>query len=113
MTNGDTTEQHGEGVQDMDTFKEACAVFGHEDALARLRMFRDELEAHLAWVAKAPPDHDALRDVAHRTAGRAGVLGFPALAEASALLDDAVREGTAVEAVLHHWMEQAQLAARR
>lgn len=113
MTNGDTTEQRDEGVQDMDTFKEACAVFGDEDALARLGMFRDELEAHLAWVAKPPPDQDALRDVAHRTAGRAGVLGFPALADASARLDDAARAGTAVAAALDHWIEQAQLAARR
>jgi HPt (histidine-containing phosphotransfer) domain-containing protein len=112
MMDRDPARQRAEGVQDMDTFKEACAVFGEENALARLGMFRDELEAHLSWVATGPADHQSLRDMAHRTAGRAGVLGFAALADASAQLDEAARDDTGLAATLDHWMEQAKRAAR-
>ncbi|SEP18672.1 Hpt domain-containing protein [Salinihabitans flavidus] len=99
------------GVQDPDAFREACAVFGDEGALARLRTFRGDLAAHLSWIGQGQPDHADLRDVAHRTAGRAGFLGFSALAEASAQLDEATRRNRGIAAALDRWAEQARIVA--
>lgn len=99
-------------VQDQDAFQEACAVFGESDALARLLDFRRDLVTHLSRIAQGPLDNETLRDIAHRTAGRAGVLGFPALTEACASLEDAARRDTGVASAVALWKEQAFLAAR-
>ncbi|MGI3212460.1 Hpt domain-containing protein [Roseovarius tibetensis] len=98
-------------VQDADRYKEACAVFGDEGAQARVRMLRSDLSKQLTRIAQGRFDHAALREMAHRTAGRAGTLGFADLADASARLDDAARHNDGVAAALEHWTQQARRAA--
>lgn len=98
-------------VQDPAAFADARAAFGYEGALERLRMFRRDLDRHLSSIGEATPDHETLREMAHRTAGRAGFLGFPALADASLALDEATRLNRGVAAALDLWTEQARLAA--
>ncbi len=97
-------------VLDPVAYGEACAVFGEADALARLREFCAELARHLTWIERDRPDHAALRDMAHRTAGRAGMLGFPALMEVSVTLDQAARRNDGVAVALDRWTEQARRA---
>lgn len=99
------------GIENEDAFSEACAVFGNADALARLRLFRAELSTHLDRV-EAETDLGSLREVAHQTAGRAGLLGFPSLAQASARLDEAIRAQAGVSDALDQWTMQARLAVQ-
>lgn len=99
------------GLLNLVTFEEACAVFGEAGARTRLRDFREGLARQLSWIGQDQPDHKALRDIAHRTAGQAGVLGLPALAEASARLDEAARHDSGVAYALDHWQKQARLAS--
>lgn len=107
----DSIEQSEKSVRDLDAFAEACAVFGEQAALAHLRAFCRNLEKTLSWIESARPDHEALREMAHLTAGRAGVLGLPLLADASASLDEAAGRHTGVAAALDRWTTQARLAA--
>ncbi|WP_104017269.1 Hpt domain-containing protein [Roseovarius nitratireducens] len=111
MAERDLVEQAAEGIEDPDAFQEACAVFGDAGALARLHMFRADLETHLRWIGRDQADFETLRKIAHQTAGRAGVLGFPTLAEASARLDEAIRANTRVTLALERWTKQARFAA--
>ncbi len=99
-----------QAVQDHEAWEEACAVFGHEDAVARLRAFREDLAQHLDWTKQGTPDSAALREMAHRTAGRAGFLGFAALAQASAALDEAVHRQVGIDASLIRWRLEAKRA---
>lgn len=110
MTERDPVEEAAEGVEDPDMFREACAVFGDAGALARLRMYRAELVTHLRLIWRDRTDVDALRRIAHQTAGRAGLLGFPTLAEASARLEEAIRTNAPVDVPLERWTRQARLA---
>ncbi|WP_296762302.1 Hpt domain-containing protein [Sediminimonas sp.] len=112
MVDRERAEQAARGTQDPEAFREACAVFGDAGALARLDVFRADLETHLSWIEQGRPDHEQLREMAHRTAGWAGLFGFPALAEASAHLDEAVRGNPGIEAALARWTEQARLASK-
>ncbi|MEI4260281.1 Hpt domain-containing protein [Roseovarius sp. D0-M9] len=98
-------------IRDLDAFADASDVFGPEAAMAHLRLFGTELEQHLSWIERGTPDLQALQDMAHRTAGRAGVLGFPSLANASANLDEASGLNAGVTAALDHWTWQARRAA--
>lgn len=98
-------------IRDPVAFADACAVFGEEGAVERLAVFLDDLERHLCWIGQGAPDNDTLRDMAHRTAGRAGVFGFPALVEASVALDEATNRKNSVAAALELWIKQARLAA--
>jgi HPt (histidine-containing phosphotransfer) domain-containing protein len=98
-------------LQDRAVYREACAVFGEDGARAWLELFRRDLAEHLAEIAHGRPTRAAIQDIAHRTAGRAGFLGFSALAEASATLETALRRECGVAAALDRWMEQARLAA--
>lgn len=111
MVERDLIEQSEKSAQDLDVFAEACAVFGEQAALTHLQAFCRYLEKTLSWIESARPDHEALREMAHRTAGRAGVLGFPSLGDASASLDEAARHHTGVAAALDRWTKQARLAA--
>lgn len=110
MAEHDRIDAAGLGVEDLDAFAEARAVFGDEDALSRLAQFRADLAAHLDLIGRDAADAKSLREVAHKTAGRAGLLGFPGLAEASGLLDEAISAGTGVPDALHQWTERAQRA---
>lgn len=98
------------GVQDPQVYEEACAVLGQEGARAWLDVFRKDLADHLTRVEEDRCDPGSLQDIAHRTAGRAGLLGFRALADASASLDDAMRRNKGIAAALDHWVPQARLA---
>ena len=111
MAERDQAGRQAMGVQDLDAFREACSVFGDEGALAHLRRFRQDLAEHLRWIGQGQPDQVALAKMAHKTAGRSGVLGFPALADACAGLEEAVRARRGVAAALDHWKQQARLAA--
>jgi HPt (histidine-containing phosphotransfer) domain-containing protein len=110
MTDRDLIAQAAKGIEDPEAFKEACAVFGDAGGLARLRMFRVALGTHLREIGRDHTDVDALREIAHQTAGRAGLLGFPTLAEASASLEEAIRANTRVPRALDRWTRQARLA---
>lgn len=110
MSERDLIEQVARSIEDPEAFKEACAVFGDAGALARLDMFRLDLGTHLRGVVCDQKDFEALREVAHQTAGRAGVLGFPTLAEASAHLEEAIRANSHVTLALDHWTKQARFA---
>lgn len=103
--------QPSAGVEDADAFGEACAVFGDAAALAHLQAFRAELAEQISRLDAAPPDPAALREVAHRTVGRAGTLGFPTLAEASARLDEALLQDAGVATALERWTQAARRAA--
>lgn len=105
-------EAAARGVQDAEAFREACAVFGEADALARLHVFRTELATQLDRIEKGPSEPEQLREVAHRTAGRAGLFGFAALADASAQLEEALWHGTDPSAALLRWTEEARRAAK-
>lgn len=107
MLERDLSRPEVENVQDRDAWNEACAVFGTEGARNRLCMFRSDLAGQLARIGTERPDHAALRELAHQTAGRAGLFGFPALAEASADLEEAVRQGHGIAAALERWTRQA------
>jgi len=98
------------GIQDKDVYAEACAVLGDEGALAWLRVFRKDLADHLDRLGQGKLDTTAIRDMAHRTAGRAGLFGFRALSEASASLEDALRRDDGIAVALDHWTRQARLA---
>ncbi|WP_176224294.1 Hpt domain-containing protein [Maritimibacter sp. HL-12] len=98
--------------QDPDAWMEACEVFGEDGALSRLRIFCKELADHLDRIENARPGNAALRDMAHRAAGRAGMFGFLALASASADLDEAARHDRGVALALERWMQQAQRVAK-
>lgn len=111
MAERDLLERAIRDVEDPNAFKEACAVFGNAGALARLEMFRADLAAQLREIERDRTDTEALREMAHQTAGRAGLLGFPALAEASARLDEALRTNTRVPLSLGLWTRQARRAA--
>lgn len=98
------------GIEDPDAFKEVCAVFGDAGALARLETFRADLGTHLRGIECEQRDLEALREFVHQTAGRAGFLGFPALAEASARLEEAICANARVTLALEDWSKQARLA---
>ena len=98
-------------VRDLDAFADASDVFGSDAALVHLRGFGAELEQYLSGIGRGTPDLEALRDMAHRTAGRAGVLGFPSLANASANLDEATGLNAGVTTALDHWTRAARQAA--
>jgi len=98
------------GIQDRAVFQEACTVFGEDGARAWMQVFRKDLTWHLAEIGHGPPTHAMIRDIAHRTAGRAGLFGFRALSDASAHLEDALRRDDGVAAALDHWTQQARLA---
>lgn len=100
------------GIEDLDAFAEACAVFGEANALARLQAFRADISAQLDRVRDDVMDKESLREMAHQTAGRAGLLGFPTLAEASARLDEAIRANTALRPTLDLWTTHARLATQ-
>jgi len=85
-------------------------VFGEEGTLAWLRVFRKGLADHLARVEQDRYDPRSLQDIAHRTAGRAGFLGFRALADAFASIDEALRRDHGIAEALDHWIPQARLA---
>ncbi|MGM0661431.1 MAG: Hpt domain-containing protein [Pseudomonadota bacterium] len=85
-------------------------MFGEEGALAWLLVFRKDLAEHLARIEHGFCETKALQDIAHRTAGRAGLLGFRALADASACLDAALRHNGVVAAARDRWISQARLA---
>lgn len=106
----DQATQHADAVQDMTVYAEARAVFGEAGAQARLRTFREELESHLLDIRQGLTDPVALRDMAHKTAGRAGLFGFAALVEASASLDEAARHDSGVAIALDHWIAQVRFA---
>lgn len=105
-------EDAARSIPDPEAFRDACAVFGEADALARLHMFRTELATQLAGIQQGQPEPEPLRQIAHRTAGRAGLFGFSGLAEASAQLEDAIRNGTDTTTALALWTELAQHAAQ-
>ncbi|WP_438362997.1 Hpt domain-containing protein [Nioella halotolerans] len=111
MAERDLIEEATEGVEDPDTFREACAVFGDAGALSRLRACRADLVTQLRLIGRNRTDVEALRKIAHQTAGRAGFLGFPALAEASAQLEEAIRTNASLTGPLQRWTQQARLAA--
>jgi len=98
------------GIQDRAVYQEVCAVFGEDGARAWMRVFRKDLAGHLAEIAHGQPTRAVIRDIAHRTAGRAGLFGFRALWDASARLEDALRRDDGVAAALDHWTRQAHLA---
>lgn len=98
------------GIQDQQVYEEARAVFGDEGALAWLLVFRTDLAEHLAQIEQGSCDTRSLQDIAHRSAGRAGLLGFRALADASASLDEALRRNDLIAAERDHWISQARLA---
>lgn len=110
MADRERAEEVARSVPDPDAFREACDVFGEADALARLQLFCTDLETQLARFEQGLPDREQLREIAHRTAGRAGLFGFPALVEASVCLDDAIRGDTGMMAALARWIEQARRA---
>lgn len=110
MVEHDPVARTAMGVQDAEAFREACAIFGTEEALARLRVFCEGLEEHLSGIEQGHIVREDLREFAHQTAGRAGVLGFPALVDASARLEEAIRGDTDVETPLACWTEQARFA---
>jgi len=112
MLERDQSRQPDEAVQDADAWREACAVFGDEAARSRLCTFRKDLEGHLAWIGKGRPDDTALREIAHQTAGRAGLFGFPALVEASVALDEATRRSHGVAAALDRWTHEVGRVAK-
>jgi HPt (histidine-containing phosphotransfer) domain-containing protein len=112
MLERDQSRQPDEAVQDADAWREACAVFGDEAARSRLCAFRKELAGHLARIGQGRLDDAALREIAHRTAGRAGFLGFKALTEASVALDEAARRRQGVAAALERWAHQAGRVAQ-
>ncbi|MEI4233543.1 Hpt domain-containing protein [Roseovarius sp. D22-M7] len=99
------------GIQDPAVYREACKVFGEDGARAWLQLFRRDLAEHLAEIAQGRPTRATIQDIAHRTAGRAGFLGFRALAEASATLDGALRRGAGVAPALDRWIVQARRAS--
>jgi HPt (histidine-containing phosphotransfer) domain-containing protein len=98
-------------VQDKEAFKEACDLFGHEGALMHLRQFADELDECVQRIEQSLPDHDALREMAHQTVFRAGILGFSDLADASMDLEDAIRQKSGEATAIEQWTRQARLAA--
>lgn len=98
------------GIQDRAVYREACAVFGEEGARAWLQVFREDLAGHLAEIAHGRPTRAVVRDIAHRTAGRAGLFGFRALGDASARLEESLRLDDGVAAARDHWTRQARLA---
>ncbi|WP_372615373.1 Hpt domain-containing protein [Aquicoccus sp.] len=112
MAERDLVEQAAEGVEDPAAFREACAVFGDAGALAHLQTFRADLRTSLSRIGRGAMDTPSLREMAHRTAGRAGLLGFPALADASAHLEEAIRTNAGVRIALDRWTRQAQVAAQ-
>lgn len=99
------------GVQDKEAFKEACDLFGHEGALMRLRKFGAELDECVRRIEQSLPDRDALREMAHQTVFRAGILGFSNLADASMDLEDAIRQKSGEATAIEQWTRQARLAA--
>lgn len=86
-------------------------MFGEDGARAWLQLFHRDLAKHLAEIAHGRPTRAAIQDIAHRTAGRAGFLGFRALAEASATLDTALRRDSDVAPALDRWILQARRAS--
>ena len=97
-------------MQDYETYTELRMVFGEDGARDRLLSFRKELLGHLDLTGTTTLDLAVLRDMAHGIAGRAGFLGFPALADASGKLEEASRLNTDVADALEHWTEQARIA---
>lgn len=97
-------------MQDPDAFRDACDVFGEETALRHLRLFCEDLEGRLTRMKHDRPDDADLRNIAHRTAGRAGFLGFSSLVEASVALEEATIRNAGVDPALGRWAEQAHLA---
>lgn len=97
-------------MQDPEAFRDACDVFGEETALYHLRQFCEDLAIHLTGMERHRLDDADICEIAHRTAGRAGFLGFPALVEASVSLEEAIRRNSGVGPALDHWAEQAHLA---
>jgi len=105
------TNEVSKGVQDREAFKEACDLFGHEGALMRLRTFCAELGECVQRIEQSRPDHDTLREMAHKTVFRAGMLGFSDLAEASMDLEDAIRRKSGEANAIEQWTRHARLAA--
>jgi hypothetical protein len=70
-------------AHDPDAWREAREIFGQAEASSRLRIFLDDLARDRKILETTPPDRCVAREIGHRTAARAGILGFPALARAS------------------------------
>ena len=110
MADRDQDGPRGDGVQNADVFREACSLFGEAGARARLRAFQDELAQQLSWIAQGGVEAAALGEMAHRTVGRAGFLGFHRLVEASVDLDEAVRRNGDIAPALACWTREARSA---
>ena len=93
---------------DPDAWREFCDVMGREDALRRLRTFRATLAAQ-----EAAGIGDETGQLAHRLVGQAGLLGFPALAEAAAALDGCLKAGRDPGDALARWHAEISAATAR
>jgi hypothetical protein len=98
-------------AHDPDAWREAREIFGQAEASSRLRIFLDDLARDRKILETTPPDRCVAREIGHRTAARAGILGFPALARASADLDQAARVGAGIDATRAAWIAAADIVA--
>jgi len=110
MVERDTGAEGNETVRDGAAYEEACAVFGAAGAAAHVQALRSRLVKHLLRLGEGPVDAPTLSHMAHRIAGQAWSLGLPALAEASARLEEAATHRRDVAPAREHWKAQARLA---
>ncbi len=94
-------------LHETEIFGEARSVFGEEGVRVHLFSLQTELKQLLAAPEPDFQEAQTLRDIAHRIAGRSGLLGLSALSHESSRLEQAIRLDREIAQIWDRWKTEA------